>query len=241
MSMTHLEIREANDASPVSALLQQRAQLQQWLEKLEQHGGDASPAVVQRVRADYQERMLAVLDELGRHLDALRAERDARADAAQGAGTRHREAEERLEEARLRHLIGELAESEWLERRAPLEEAVDEARSERAEAEADAERLGELVAQVEAGLHPAGAVAAEPEDEEEAPPVVADLTPEGEPDASGAGEQDLAFLEELDRAIGGEAEGAGAIRPKQGAKCPECGYTNDADAWYCGVCGIDLA
>ena len=27
-------------------------------------------------------------------------------------------------------------------------------------------------------------------------------------------------------------------RPKTGVRCKECGYTNDAGAWYCGVCGV---
>lgn len=61
------------------------------------------------------------------------------------------------------------------------------------------------------------------------------------------------FLRDLDRAIGGDANAAQAgsvppdeedpeqFRPTPGTKCPECGYTNDPEAWYCGVCGVDLA
>lgn len=28
--------------------------------------------------------------------------------------------------------------------------------------------------------------------------------------------------------------------PKPGIKCGECGYTNDVNAWFCGVCGADV-
>jgi hypothetical protein len=59
------------------------------------------------------------------------------------------------------------------------------------------------------------------------------------------------FLAELDRALNEdspeeegytltEAELEGDSRPKPGVKCPDCGYTNDPQAWYCGVCGADL-
>jgi hypothetical protein len=77
---------------------------------------------------------------------------------------------------------------------------------------------------------------------------------------------DFAFLEELDRAIA-QSGTRGAAQPEvevevevdeaepepdsfeesapsapaKGVKCLECGYTNDANAWYCGVCGVDLA
>jgi hypothetical protein len=61
------------------------------------------------------------------------------------------------------------------------------------------------------------------------------------------------FLKQLDRAISGSDEAASTVsslngeedteqfRPTPGTKCPECGYTNDPEAWYCGVCGVDLA
>lgn len=73
---------------------------------------------------------------------------------------------------------------------------------------------------------------------------VADLEP-------GELEQDFAFLEKLDRAIAFSAPPTDAFaevdeleeetRVQKGSKCPECGYTNDVEAWYCGVCGVDLA
>ena len=57
-----------------------------------------------------------------------------------------------------------------------------------------------------------------------------------------------AFLAEIDRALDddvtlsaeeGEEPGPDTS-PKPGLKCPECGYTNDISAWFCGVCGADI-
>ena len=59
-------------------------------------------------------------------------------------------------------------------------------------------------------------------------------------------DDDYAFLEDLDRAIAATAPTGEAsepetdTRPQPGLKCPDCGYSNDPAAWYCGVCGVDL-
>ncbi len=102
--------------------------------------------------------------------------------------------------------------------------------------------------------------AAAPSDEETVPEPHLSLSqldyPWEIPSAAGAAGEDgeeggtpTDFLEDLDRALNGEADGDAAFtlteaeldtRPKPGVKCPDCGYTNDPQAWYCGVCGADL-
>lgn len=77
--------------------------------------------------------------------------------------------------------------------------------------------------------------------------------PEGTPgEAAGAGEDDLAFLEELDRAIASTPEGERPAPPAADGDrtldadragmllCKECGAINDPQAWYCEVCGSEL-
>ena len=69
-------------------------------------------------------------------------------------------------------------------------------------------------------------------------------------EAGSASQQADAFLADLDRALQDENEPASAgdppdgedpeTLPKPGLKCPECGYTNDISAWFCGVCGADI-
>jgi hypothetical protein len=334
-----------SSSAVVAELLDQRVRIQSWLDNLETVGAEANTRVVERVRADYSERLRGVIEQLTGHLASIRADRESRESELTSATQRHRKATDQLEEARLRHMIGELSDEEWRERQPELAEAVEEAEADREDARAEVARLDDLLRQIEdegpdeeedAG---APAVTDAPSDE----PVVQDAgetteagTPEptpgeeevaeamsdlddagtidglpelrpyeafsarndvddGDPDlrivhspdplaflselpgsedatveqpAAEAGE--LGFLRDLDRAIAGddgeggddeggddEAGGAAAgadtgasspadedpeqFRPTPGTKCPECGYTNDPEAWYCGVCGVDLA
>ena len=79
----------------------------------------------------------------------------------------------------------------------------------------------------------------------ELPPVTPKLEPRAE-----TGPPPADFLAELDRALNDDStdeagytltEAELDTRPKAGVKCPDCGYTNDPQAWYCGVCGADLS
>ncbi|HEX2203051.1 MAG TPA: hypothetical protein VHG91_07125, partial [Longimicrobium sp.] len=77
-----------------------------------------------------------------------------------------------------------------------------------------------------------------------------------EPEAD-LGDDDLAFLEELDRAISGGTGAKGATppaaagditqeapapsqQPKGAVLCRECGAINEPQAWYCEICGSEL-
>lgn len=234
---------------PVQQLLQTQAQLQEWLDRLDQQSAVVSERVVARVRADYQQRLQHVLEELRSHVEGLQSEHAAAREAVAEAERELSDAADQLDEARLRNAIGELNGAEWETRRARLEEAVADATERRDSLRVEMERLDEILAQVHfpapAEEPPAPRASEEepepwagPDDEEtmEAPPAPA-------PRAASLGDG-LAFLQELDRAMAdGEEEVSedAAPRPRAGTKCAECGYTNDADAWYCGVCGIDLA
>lgn len=107
----------ANDTSDtnttIEALLQQRAQFEQWLARLDATSDKAPPAVRQRVRADYEARLRGVIEELRGHGASI-AEELARHQASQSQfdGER-RQAEEALAEAEIRHAVGEYTEDEW--------------------------------------------------------------------------------------------------------------------------------
>jgi hypothetical protein len=355
--MTPSEQHQAG-AEAASELLARRAQLQEWLHRLDRVEDEIPVQVKRRVRADYEQRLAEVVTELSEHSEALSADREQLDETLLAAAERHDRATDALEEARLRHLIGELSSEEWESRRPDLETEVEAARADREATETEIRALDDLLSQL-------GAAAAAPEaeseevelpvlgsaDEEtvEAPSRAAAATePEAEPTAedfadeaeewvpdlpeietpadwgqpvttaevgeaapdqlaereepSAAAEEELpimgdpmdvssyeseekapanddlveittfaaaaealadevetapadddyAFLEELDRAIAATApSGSGsesdsreeepqATRPQPGLKCPDCGYSNDPAAWYCGVCGVDL-
>ena len=97
----------------IEALLQQRAQYEQWLARLESASDKAPPAVRQRVRADYEGRLKGVIDELRGHAAAISEELERHRGAQAELDKERRAAEEALSEAEVRHTVGEFTEDEW--------------------------------------------------------------------------------------------------------------------------------
>jgi hypothetical protein len=97
----------------IEALLEQRAQFEQWLTKLDSAADKAPLAVRQKVRADYEVRLRGVIDRLRSH-SATIADELHRHQAAQGdLDAQRRHAEEELAEAEVRHTVGEFGDDEW--------------------------------------------------------------------------------------------------------------------------------
>lgn len=250
-------------APAVDELLEQRARITEWLERLDEAPA-ANPRAADRVRADYRQRLEEVMTRLGGHRSALLEQRRALAATLAAAEEAEQVARDALDEAELRFRIGEIDEDEWDGRREPLERAAAEAASALGSARDEAARLEEVLDTIEGGIDtvpspgPFDAPRAAPgesgaerpaasghvrepvptdgvdADRESGNAGAEDVTPVAAGIGEGAGPE---FLEELDRAI----EASSDTRPRPGAKCPECGYTNDFDAWFCGVCGVDLA
>lgn len=140
--------------SPVEALTRQRTLLQRWLTRLDEVQSEVPPHVSERVRADYQQRLQAVTEELGAHRDAVLADLEARRADLVGAESRLAAARDALEEARLRHLIGELAPEAWEERRPALEGDLSAAAEAVEKSRGEVERLDGLVREMSAGPTP---------------------------------------------------------------------------------------
>jgi hypothetical protein len=97
----------------IEALLEQRAQFEQWLAKLDSAAEKAPQAVRQKVRADYEVRLRGVIDRLRSHAATI-ADELHRHQAAQGdLDAQRRNAEEELAEAEVRHTVGEFGDDEW--------------------------------------------------------------------------------------------------------------------------------
>ncbi|CAN5767058.1 hypothetical protein BH23GEM6_BH23GEM6_06330 [soil metagenome] len=322
MTSTNQRTKSEPAQSSVAELLQQRSQVQSWLQALENVGGEVSPPVVDRVRSDYSQRLSGVLQELSGHLEAIRSDHSAHQAELTAAGERLDAATEELEEARLRYMIGEISDDFWGEREPELGDAVIQAEADRDDARAEVARLDDLIRQIEedgarsdqhgsAPSEPDSVASADAEDagtdmdeavsdldaagaidaphhpdvdagsaEDEASPIVGNWSVAGQLDRPArassdplafladlpgsdddedtveqpsAERDDFGFLRDLDRALSETREENGSavdaateedpelFRPQPGSKCPECGYTNDPEAWYCGVCGVDLA
>lgn len=110
----------------VDHLLQQREQFEQWLAKLDSAGSKAPDAVRQKVRADYQSRLDAVLVELRSHVSAVESALDGHNDALASFEARQADIQERLSEAEIRHSVGEYTDDEWGAVGAEAEAALNE-------------------------------------------------------------------------------------------------------------------
>lgn len=148
--MTSSQDLQQNSAT-VAELLEHRAQLQDWLRRLDEFD-DTPPQVAQRVRQDYEQRLEEVITELGAHSESLTADRERLEEARFAAAQRHDAAADTLEEVRLRHRIGEVPAEEWDERRPELEAEVEVAAGERSELEEEIEALDELLMQITVGV-----------------------------------------------------------------------------------------
>ncbi|MFQ5690203.1 MAG: hypothetical protein ACE5HQ_08015 [Gemmatimonadota bacterium] len=110
----------------VMDLLEERSRIEAWLARLQELEADATPAVYEKVRSDYRERLSVANARLTEHqaeLESSVAERRSRVDGLRA--DRERRAGE-LEEAKLRYTVGEFEEADWERRRTEAESALEE-------------------------------------------------------------------------------------------------------------------
>jgi hypothetical protein len=132
----------------IRTLLERRAQYMEWLAKLDDLGGKYRPEVAKRVRADYRTRLTGVEDELHGHKEELESSLWQRKQQLSEFMQRHEVCAAELEEAELRHQVGEFDEGEWENRKEAHErELADVAGALDVEREAVAE-LGAVLLQV---------------------------------------------------------------------------------------------
>jgi len=97
----------------IEGLLQQRAQFEQWLAKLDSTGDKAPPAVRQRIRADYETRLRGVIDQLRGHAATIAEELERNRATQTRLDGERRQSEEVLAEAEIRYAVGEYGDEDW--------------------------------------------------------------------------------------------------------------------------------
>lgn len=97
----------------IEALLQQRAQFEQWLAKLDSTADKAPQAVRQKVRADYEVRLRGVIERLRGHSATITDELHRHRATKGVLDAQRSQAEEELAEAEVRHTVGEFGDDEW--------------------------------------------------------------------------------------------------------------------------------
>lgn len=144
------ESMEASSVVPegVRELLEQRSTYREWLERLDEVGADYRPAVAERVRSDYEERLAGVARELEGHRHELESSAKRRRDHL-GELTEAFEARSaELEEAELRFQVGEFDDGTWEEMRTGLNAGLEEIESELDGARAAVEELEQILGEL---------------------------------------------------------------------------------------------
>jgi len=143
-------------STPIDRLLQDRAQFVSWLTRL--NSSTDAPAVPEavrgRVRADYERRLTAVVEELRGHTAALEAQVEGLSGRRDELAMREREQQEQLSEAEIRHLVGEYDEGRWGGIRAELMKVILSVREELGNTTQEIDRLTEVLSTIRAPLVP---------------------------------------------------------------------------------------
>lgn len=177
--------QESRTAGEIDTLLATRQRISEWLHRLGQASSEVPPSVRDRVRSDYQGRLSKVVEELRGHSAAISGNLDTlRRDKGERERLRLGE-EEALAEAKLRHVVGEYADEEWLAHEERSGTRLESLGAELHHLDSEIARMEEVLVQITgAPARPAA----------EAPPaalpeVVSEDQPEAMPSASEAAGQ----------------------------------------------------
>jgi hypothetical protein len=135
----------------IERLLEERRQYEAWIVRLSA-GEDATPAHVrERVQADYEARLEAVLEELKSHAESARQMIEQKQHLRLEVKKKERLAAEKLAETELRHAVGEYDEAAWGQVHQDAMAELVKLREELQALEADIQKLQELDTLVRAG------------------------------------------------------------------------------------------
>ena len=250
----------SKSAAAIERLLEERRQYEAWLARIKATADSVSDDVRTRVKADYEARLKAVMEELRSHADAARQLVAQRKETLRELQKKETAAAERLAETELRHEVGEYDEAQWAQVHKDALADLGAVRDELMGIERDITRLVELDALVKAKPAPP----APPPSRNVAEELT--LTPSAAPKAPEKRKtpfDELAFLKSVTeddknapsprRASGAQyqpddLQDASHLAPvdedapvEKALKCKECGTMNLATEWYCEKCGGELA
>ena len=135
----------------IERLLEERRQYEAWIARLSS-GDDATPAHVRdRVKADYEARLEAVVEELKSHAESARQTIEQKQHFRLEVQKKEKLAAEKVAETELRHAVGEYDDAAWSQVHKDAMAELVTLREELQGVEADIEKLQELDTLVRAG------------------------------------------------------------------------------------------
>ncbi len=139
--------RKAPDGSgKLDELLKERRQLEAWLNKLDRDVDKTPDEIKDRVREDYQRRLLAILSQVQKFSDQLEKSLERVNKRRDSLLEEERTAHETWAEAELRYDVGEYEESEWEDLKAELTKITEQVARQLAECTTEINRLEEFLA-----------------------------------------------------------------------------------------------
>lgn len=140
----------------VVELLDQQSRVQGWLDRMTDLRAEATPAVYEKVRTDYEERLEGVNARLGDHRPDLESSVARHRSRVESLEKDRETAGSRLEEAEVRYRVGEYGEEEWGRYREEGEATTLDLER-RLEREREAlEKVEHVLSKLEAGRPPLG-------------------------------------------------------------------------------------
>ncbi len=236
----------SKSAAAIERLLEERRQYEAWLARINASADSAPEHVRTRVKADYDARLKAVLEELKSHAEAARQLIAQRKETLAELQKKEKLTAERLAEMELRHEVGEYDEGQWAQVHKDALADLGAVRDELMDLERDLTRLHELDELVKAKPAPARSAVPPPA---EKPPArrktpfdeLAFLKTVGDEDKNPSPRRASGAQYQIDEEATLDVPENADAPVEKTLKCRACGTMNLSTEWYCESCGGELA
>ena len=141
--------RSESSSADIQKLLDEKRQIEQWLQRLNMAGDETPEGVREKVKSDYGKRHEAILGELQGFREGLSSKLEQQRAARDDLAAREARESERMAEAELRHTVGEFDEAKWTELRSEVLESLERIREELKAAEDEIAGMAEVVSAVD--------------------------------------------------------------------------------------------
>ena len=148
------------NAKSIEDLLSEREQFATWLSRLDENADLASDKVRDKIRADYQGRLEAIIEELGSHSDSIAEQLADHRGTQEDLTARETSAREERAEAEVRHTVGEYDDDEWGKLKDMADEQLEKISSDLKDVTNEIERLAGVQALIASRPEPAEEAAA---------------------------------------------------------------------------------
>ena len=241
--------------SIVRDLQNQRMDVVNKLKRIEEKKSTVSVEVYEKVKKEYDDKLEAIEEQLGGHMDILTEEVQRLKAKDDELMEKEKEMKFKMEEVELRYSIGEYDEDSFKKAKEENDAAVEQLNEELEKTRENMTYYASFLKAKEG--EPAPEPTPEPVPEPEPEPA-----PKAEPEKPAEEESELKIdehileeklpeeevaLEELlseEEAVKPDAAAEGPAKPEaeqdKGVACPKCGHLNTADSWYCEKCGAEI-